>query len=911
MANPFLRIRNVVVNDVVVGNQFKQYVASAPTGDVLVGWNQPGYLLQTFDAGGIALSGEIPTSSGFAAWLDDGSYAVAQFSGTSASVQRYSRTGTLLDTSSVISAAAIDGVANLGHGHILLSYRSSSDANVHVGRIFDTSLDPVGESFALLSGQSMSSFAGLADGHFVESKGGDFQFYNADGTTNLSADHTGGDFGDVAALPGGGFVETFSLLTGTNGAAFDGSSYGIFFQFLAADGGQASPLLLANTTTLGEQSYSRVEVLDDRFLLVTWGPEAIHGQLFTMDGRKVGSELLLDSDGGFFGWKGQRWGWSIDSTTDAGFVSAQVVGSESNTDIELSYWQVDRANILIGTSAPETFSGGGTADRIMIGYGGNDVYSVDSAGDEVQEIAGEGSDRIRAGVDYTLGTGQSVEFLQADDDGGTAALALTGNALPQNITGNGGANRLDGGGGADVLAGLAGNDLYIIRNAADEARENAGEGTDRVYATVDWKLGAGQSVELLTMISNTATDSISLEGNELSQYLYGNYGNNALDGGGGGDVMSGFLGNDRYIVRSSADRILENAGEGNDALVAFASYVLAAGQSVETLTTSNSAGTEAIDLSGNELVQTITGNDGNNVLRSGGGADILSGRAGDDTYHITLEAVIQEGAGGGYDRLFVSGSSYTLGALEIEILTPEDEFGIDPYNFTGNGFAQYVYGNDGSNLLDGAGGGDVLVGRGGDDQLFVRSAADQIREDANDGSDRVFAFTSWQLNAGAQVEKIATDNNLGTGAINLTGNEFAQYVYGNAGSNVVGGGGGRDVLNGLGGADKFLFNTALNTTFTGSFASLGETANVDRIDDFAADDKIALSSALFGLTPGTLSAGAFALGTTASEADDRILYDAATGALLFDADGAGGAAAQLFAFINGPFNMDSSYFVVV
>ena len=87
------------------------------------------------------------------------------------------------------------------------------------------------------------------------------------------------------------------------------------------------------------------------------------------------------------------------------------------------------------------------------------------------------------------------------------------------------------------------------------------------------------------------------------------------------------------------------------------------------------------------------------------------------------------------------------------------------------------------------------------------------------------------------------------------------------------------------GAHAFRFDSALGA------------GNVDTIDGFSvADDTIRLDDAVFtGLTPGALPAGAFQLGASAQDADDRILYDAASGALLFDADGNGAGAAIHFA----------------
>ncbi len=66
-----------------------------------------------------------------------------------------------------------------------------------------------------------------------------------------------------------------------------------------------------------------------------------------------------------------------------------------------------------------------------------------------------------------------------------------------------------------------------------------------------------------------------------------------------------------------------------------------------------------------------------------------------------------------------------------------------------------------------------------------------------------------------------------------------------------------------------------------------------------------------GLAAGALAAGAFTTGSAATQADDRIVYNTATGALLFDADGTGGAAAVQFATLAGGLALTSADFLVI
>src|SRR5262245_3564782 len=286
----------------------------------------------------------------------------------------------------------------------------------------------------------------------------------------------------------------------------------------------------------------------------------------------------------------------------------------------------DLANALFGNSGNNLLDGGDAGDDVLDGSGGNDVmigrtgndaYFVDSGMDTVIENAGEGSDTIYSSIHLSLAA--NVENLVLT---GGADLQGYGNGLNNAIYGNAGSNLLDGGGGADATSGGAGNDVYYVDNAGDAVFENAGEGSDAVFATAHFALSA--NVETLVLQGSADLQGY---GNSLANTLYGNAGNNLLDGGGGADGMLGGAGNDTYFVDDAGDSVFENAGEGNDTVFASAHFALSA--NVETLVLQGSADLQGY---GNSLANTLYGNSGANLLDGGGGADQLTGGAGDDVF---------------------------------------------------------------------------------------------------------------------------------------------------------------------------------------------------------------------------------------------------------------------------------------
>jgi Ca2+-binding RTX toxin-like protein len=129
----------------------------------------------------------------------------------------------------------------------------------------------------------------------------------------------------------------------------------------------------------------------------------------------------------------------------------------------------------------------------------------------------------------------------------------------------------------------------------------------------------------------------------------------------------------------------------------------------------------------------------------------------------------------------------------------------------------------------------------------------------------------------------------------------------NAGANVLRGLGGDDILQGLGGADLLYGSLGNDRLFGGGGADqyvfdspLNAATNVDELEDFVVvDDVVVLDRSIFtGIAVnGTLAAGAFRAGAAATDADDRIVYNSATGQIFYDADGSGATAQILFATI--------------
>ncbi len=241
-------------------------------------------------------------------------------------------------------------------------------------------------------------------------------------------------------------------------------------------------------------------------------------------------------------------------------------------------------------------------------------------------------------------------------------------------------------------------------------------------------------------------------------------------------------------TKVGAETLIYDGPTAGDTFVPSDMALLEDGRIVVTINGTFGAGSDTDGSSVNSIIVDVRGG----IITGTDQADYLLGSAGDVADTITAKEGDDEAYGlGGNDTIHGNGGSDTLhgngGVDSIEGGSGDDGL----YGGSGD---DTLKGNDGDDVLSGDTGADHLEGGSGDDQYGIDDIGDVVVEAAGGGYDTIeIAALDFTLASGVEIEALKTVAN---GDFDLTGNQFGQYLFGDASNNKLMGLGGDDTLDG-------------------------------------------------------------------------------------------------------------------
>jgi Ca2+-binding RTX toxin-like protein len=545
------------------------------------------------------------------------------------------------------------------------------------------------------------------------------------------------------------------------------------------------------------------------------------------------------------------------------------------TFLQVSHDTLISIENVIGTAGDDVIRGNDLDNRLE-GRGGNNVLDgglgddtlIGGSGIDAADYTSHDSLAVQRGEQYVIALGLSgragsftlsqpgsrpVPLEVVESDVLIGIENVNGSNHAETITGNERANTLDGRGGSDILDGGFGDDLLIGNGGTDTASYlshdgllddgspdviSLGNGTSDGSYTRFQALGPiRQAVEIdvLRGIENVT-------GSDSNEIINGNDGINVLDGRGGNDILDGGLGNDTLIGGNSGtdtasylshDTLaIPPGGEsvtislglgGADGSYIRTALVSGLQQPVETDVL---RGIENVTGSSNHL-ETITGNERDNVLDGRGGNDnidgglgndVIIGGAGPDTVsyashdslpflpgEIMLLSLGLGGANGSYTRLeLVNG---VLQVVETDVLRSIEKVNGSSHSeiITGNEQDNTLAGNGGNDIIDGGLGNDFIIGG---DPVGAVTSTDRVSYVSHDGVTDFFGADLIALGQNGTDGSYTRLGQTGTaetdvlrGIENVTGSNRTEVIIGNEQDNTLDGRGGNDHLVGGAGDD--------------------------------------------------------------------------------------------------------------
>lgn len=338
-------------------------------------------------------------------------------------------------------------------------------------------------------------------------------------------------------------------------------------------------------------------------------------------------------------------------------------------------------------------------------------------------------------------------------------------------------------------------------------------------------LTLGHGIDVVTLLGEAP---IRVNDNSGNNVITGNDGANIIEVSAGSDVVHGGHGNDRLIVdyaKATASVIgtSVNISDGGTHAVTF--------NGMDNFTINTGSGDDTITT--NDGVNIITTRGGNDTITSGNGHNVINSGDGDDT--------VTAGDGGNTIKGGLGNDTITSGAGDDFI-----------YGAAGN---DTLTGGDGRDSLDGSTGNDTMSGGAGNDVLNGGTGNNILNGDT--GIDTVsYADSAMAVNVHLAVHVSQAVNTVETDKLtsieNVIGSAYGDTLVGDSKANTLNGRAGADHMNGGGGADTFHYASAHDSTSTGFDTITGFDASADRFDLW-----VAVHGVDNRLTSGHLSAASF------------------------------------------------------
>ncbi len=471
---------------------------------------------------------------------------------------------------------------------------------------------------------------------------------------------------------------------------------------------------------------------------------------------------------------------------------------------------------LIGGAGVDTLDGGLGMDT-LVGGADSDFYFMNNTEDKIVETEDGGDlDQVNATVSFNLNSAPNVEALELS---GTKAISGTGNELDNliqeidggnvsvNLKGMEGDDTLNGAGGNDTLEGGANNDIIDGGDGEDTAIYNNLKSQYEITTNVDT---SGVKQIVVKYVGDTENEKFDEGEDILSNIEFVQFSDGtSLNAN---DIMAGNLegstpepNDETPVVKPVVETpVVKPVVIPNNTLTALPKDTRA--YAYEFPLTDGDGGADALD--GSPEDEKFFGLGGNDVLNAKAGNDYLDGGVGDDKLYgelgddYLLGGVGADSIWGGEGKDSIDGGegndSLVAEKGDDLIIGGEGddriEAGAGNDKVYGNEGNNTLYGHDGDDEITAGAGNDVIDGGIGHDNIYGGAGNDNIQGDDRSNNYGDYGLSNDTIDGGDGDDTIQSDDRYTHGNDSVNGGNGNDTIDSSHGIDTIHGGDGNDSI---------------------------------------------------------------------------------------------------------------------